>query len=57
MLGSDAVLDLTATSAVIFTDPWVKNVGLSKKIARVSGFELESLMLGLETRTTNLGEF
>lgn len=48
MLGGDAVLDLTAMPAVVFTDPQVATVGLSEDQARAQGISTDSRTLPLE---------
>ena len=48
MMGGDAVLDLTAMPAVVFTDPQVATVGLSEHQARANGFDVDSRTLALE---------
>lgn len=48
MMGGNAVLDLTAMPAVVFTDPQVATVGLSEDQARAEGFEVDSRTLALE---------
>ncbi|RMD69166.1 MAG: mercury(II) reductase, partial [Gammaproteobacteria bacterium] len=48
MTGGDAVLDLSAMPAVVFTDPQVATVGLSEGQARQGGMAVESRTLSLE---------
>ncbi|HFD81147.1 MAG TPA: mercury(II) reductase [Gammaproteobacteria bacterium] len=48
MLGEETALDLSAMSAVVFTDPQVATVGLSEKQARDQGMDCESRTLALE---------
>ena len=48
MMGGDAVLDLTAMPAVIFTDPQVATAGLSEANAQAQGIETDSRSLSLE---------
>ena len=57
MTGGDAVLDLTAMPAVIFTDPQVATVGLSENQARAEGFEVDSRTLALENVPRALANF
>jgi len=57
MMGGDAVLDLSAMPAVIFTDPQVATVGLSEDKARADGFEVESRTLALENVPRALANF
>lgn len=48
MTGGDAMLDLSAMPAVIFTDPQVASVGLTEQQAREQGVEPDSRTLDLE---------
>lgn len=48
MTGGDAVLDLTAMPAVVFTDPQVATVGLSEAEAHLKGIETDSRTLSLD---------
>ncbi|MBD5803817.1 Mercuric reductase [Azoarcus sp. Aa7] len=48
MTGGEAVLDLSAMPAVVFTDPQVATVGLSEAEARKQGIETDSRELGLD---------
>ena len=48
MMGGDAILDLTAMPAVVFTDPQVATVGLSEAVASSQGIEVDSRTLALE---------
>ena len=48
MMGGDAVLDLTAMPAVVFTNLQVATAGLSEDQARARGFEVDSRTLALE---------
>lgn len=57
MMGGDAVLDLTAMPAVVFTDPQVATVGLSEDQARAEGFEVDSRTLALENVPRALANF
>ncbi|GAB4168976.1 MAG: mercury(II) reductase [Wenzhouxiangellaceae bacterium] len=57
MTGGDAVLDLRAMPAVVFTDPQVATVGLSEAEARLQGIETESRMLDLEHVPRALANF
>lgn len=57
MMGGDAVLDLTAMPAVVFTDPQVATVGLSEDQARAEGFEVDSRTLELENVPRALTNF
>lgn len=57
MMGGDAVLDLTAMPAVIFTDPQVATVGMSEADAQTQGFETDSRTLALENVPRALANF
>lgn len=57
MMGGDAVLDLTAMPAVIFTDPQVATVGMSEAVAQAQGFETDSRTLPLENVPRALANF
>ena len=57
MMGEDAVLDLTAMPAVIFTDPQVATVGLSDADALAQGYEVDSRTLALENVPRALANF
>ena len=57
MMGGDAVLDLSAMPAVIFTDPQVATVGLSEVQASKAGWEVESRTLALENVPRALANF
>ena len=57
MMGGDAVLDLTAMPAVVFTDPQVATVGLSEDQARAEGIEVDSRTLALENVPRALANF
>ena len=57
MMGGDAVLDLTAMPAVVFTDPQVATVGLSEDQARADGFYVDSRTLALENVPRALANF
>lgn len=57
MMGGDALLDLTAMPAVVFTDPQVATVGLSEAEAVAQGFEVESRSLALENVPRALANF
>ena len=57
MMGGDAVLDLTAMPAVVFTDPQVATVGLSEKDAVAQGYEVDSRTLALENVPRALANF
>ncbi len=48
MTGGNAVLDLTAMPAVVFTDPQVATVGYSEAEAHGAGIETDSRMLSLD---------
>lgn len=57
MMGGDAVLDLTAMPAVVFTDPQVATVGLTEADALAAGFEVDSRSLALENVPRALANF
>lgn len=57
MMGGDAVLDLTAMPAVIFTDPQVATVGMSEADAQAQGFETDSRTLAMENVPRALANF
>ncbi len=57
MTGGDAVLDLTAMPAVVFTDPQVATLGLSEAEARLKGFETDSRTLTLDNVPRALANF
>lgn len=57
MTGGDAVLDLSAMPAVIFTDPQVATVGLTEADARDAGLRTESRTLDLENVPRALANF
>jgi mercuric reductase len=57
MTGGDAVLDLTAMPAVVFTDPAVATVGLQERQANDRGMETESRTLDLENVPRALANF
>ena len=57
MMGGDAVLDLTAMPAVVFTEPQVATVGLSEDQARAEGIEVDSRTLALENVPRALANF
>jgi mercuric reductase len=57
MTGGDAVLDLSAMPAVVFTDPQVATVGLSEAQARLKGIETDSRTLSLENVPRALANF
>lgn len=48
MTGGDAVLDLSAMPAVVFTDPQIATVGLTEAEARAQGFAVDARVLGLD---------
>ena len=48
MMGGDAVLDLTAMPAVVFTDPQVATAGLSESDAMERGYKVDSRTLALK---------
>jgi len=57
MLGGDGTLDLSAMSAVIFTDPQVATVGLDEPAARKRGIEVETRTLALDNVARALANF
>jgi mercuric reductase len=57
MLGGNAALDLTATPAVVFTDPQVATVGLTEAQAKERGIEAESRTLTLDNVPRALANF
>jgi mercuric reductase len=57
MTGGDAVLDLTAMPAVVFTDPQVATVGLSEDEAHLKGIKTDSRTLTLENVPRALANF
>jgi len=57
MTGGDAVLDLTAMPAVVFTDPQVATVGYSVAQARLAGIETDSRLLTLDNVPRALANF
>ncbi|HUW53690.1 MAG TPA: mercury(II) reductase [Rhodanobacter sp.] len=57
MTGGDAVLDLTAMPAVVFTDPQVATVGLSEAQARLAGIATDSRTLILDNVPRALANF
>ncbi len=57
MTGGDAVLDLTAMPAVIFTDPQVATVGLSEAEANLKGIETDTRTLTLDNVPRALANF
>ena len=57
MTGGDAVLDLTAMPAVVFTDPQVATVGLSEAQARLAGIATDSRTLTLDNVPRALANF
>ncbi|MBA3988519.1 MAG: mercury(II) reductase [Idiomarina sp.] len=57
MTGGQAMLDLTAMPAVIFTEPQVATVGLDENQARAKSIEVESRTLGLEHVPRALANF
>jgi len=57
MTGGDAVLDLSAMPAVIFTDPQVATVGLSEAEAQAANINTESRTLDLENVPRALANF
>ncbi|VAW51706.1 Mercuric ion reductase [hydrothermal vent metagenome] len=48
MTGDDVAIDLTAMPAVVFTDPQVATVGLTKQQAQEQGLDVKSRKLDLE---------
>jgi mercuric reductase len=57
MTGGEAVLDLTAMPAVVFTDPQVATVGYSDAKARHNGIETETRTLTLDNVPRALANF
>ena len=57
MTGGDAVLDLSAMPAVVFTDPQVATVGLTEAQATAQGIETDSRTLPLEYVPRALANF
>jgi len=57
MSGGDAALDLTATPAVVFTDPQVATAGLSEADARLKNIETDSRLLTLDNVPRALANF
>lgn len=57
MLGGDAVLDLSAMPAVVFTDPQVATVGLTEAAARERGLAVDSRTLTLDNVPRALANF
>ena len=57
MTGGDAVLDLSAMPAVVFTDPQVATVGLSESEARRDGIDTDSRTLTLDSVPRALANF
>jgi mercuric reductase len=57
MTGGDAVLDLTAMPAVVFTDPQVATVGYSEAAAHHAGIETGSRTLALDNVPRALANF
>ena len=57
MTGGDAMLDLTAMPAVVFTDPQVATVGLSEQQAHHAGIETDSRLLMLDNVPRALANF
>ncbi len=57
MTGGKAVLDLTTTPAVVFTDPQVATVGYSEAEARLKGIETNSRTLTLDNVPRALANF
>ncbi len=57
MLGGNATLDLSATPAVVFTDPQVATVGYSEAAAHHDGIETESRVLTLDNVPRALANF
>ena len=57
MTGGEAVLDLTAMPAVVFTDPQVATVGLTEAEARLKGIETHSRALTLDNVPRALANF
>ena len=57
MLGGDAVLELSAMPAVVFTDPQVATVGLTEAAARQQGLAVDSRTLTLDNVPRALANF
>jgi len=57
MNGGDAILDLTAMPAVVFTDPQVATVGFTEAEARLKGIETDSRTLTLDNVPRALANF
>ncbi|MCI0356466.1 MAG: mercury(II) reductase [Acidobacteria bacterium] len=57
MTGGEAVLDLSATPAVVFTDPQVATVGLNERAARENDVEVETRLLTLDNVPRALANF
>ncbi|MDE2120784.1 MAG: mercuric reductase, partial [Betaproteobacteria bacterium] len=57
MTGGDATLDLSATPAVVFTDPQVATVGLSEQEAHDAGIATDSRTLPLDNVPRALANF
>jgi mercuric reductase len=57
MTGGEAMLDLSAMPAVVFTDPQVATVGYDEERARDAGFEVEARTLLLENVPRALANF
>jgi len=57
MTGGEAVLDLTAMPAVVFTDPQVATVGYSEAEAHLNGIETDSRTLTLDNVPRALANF
>ncbi|MCM2306719.1 MAG: mercury(II) reductase [Sulfuritalea sp.] len=57
MSGGEAVLDLSAMPAVVFTDPQVATVGLSEAEARLQDVETDSRTLSLDNVPRALANF
>jgi mercuric reductase len=57
MTGGEAVLDLSAMPAVVFTDPQVATVGLTETEARAKGLEVDMRTLALDHVPRALANF
>lgn len=57
MTGGDAVLDLKAMPAVIFTDPQVATVGLDERRAQATGINIDTRTLTLDNVPRALANF
>ena len=57
MTGGEAVLDLSAMPAVVFTDPQAATVGLNERAARESGLSVEVRKLTLDNVPRALANF